>query len=252
MSRGWPTMRHAWTIARRELADVRHDRGTLVTAAFFVLVMPLILVFTSIRPAAHEVERAAAPDARRALSLLLPVFMMQVGFLPLFVGVNVAATAFAGERENGTLEPLVATPVASEAIFAGKLMAAAIPAFGASLMAQVIYLVGVLLLAGESALREMPRNLTLAMGLLVFLTLFVLLGVELIVASRVATVRAAQQYGALISLPIFFGAMFWAFKIRDLGVALITATMVGSAVAAAVALLIGAKTWRREAVVARL
>ncbi len=245
-------LRHAGTIAARELLDVRRDRGTLITVAFFVLAMPVVLVLTSIRPAAQELAKTGNADAREALGLLLPVFMMQVGFMPLFVGVNVAATAFAGERENNTLGPLIATPIAAEAIFVGKLIAAAVPALAASLIAQGAYLASAAIFAGRDVLREMPVGLALVMGLLVVLSLVVLLGVELIVASRVATVRAAQQYGALVSLPLFFGVLFWAFKIRDLGAPLIAATMVLAAVAGVAALFVGAKTWRRDEVIARL
>ena len=245
-------LRHAGTIAARELLDLRRDRGTLITLAFFVLLMPLVLVVSSIRPAANELARSGDADAREALGLLLPVFMMQVGFMPLFVGVNVAATAFAGERENNTLGPLIATPIAAEAIFVGKLVAAAVPALVASLVAQGAYLAAAAIFAGSDVLGEMPVGLALVMGLLVVLSLVVLLGVELIVASRVTTVKAAQQYGALVSLPLFFLVLFWAFKIRDLGTPLITATMIGVAIAGAVALYVGAKTWRRDEVMARL
>ncbi len=52
-------LQHAGTIAARELLDVRRDRGTLMTVAFFVLAMPVVLVLTSIRPAARSWRKPA-------------------------------------------------------------------------------------------------------------------------------------------------------------------------------------------------
>jgi ABC-2 type transport system permease protein len=248
------SLRHAWTIAARELGDAVRDRGTMATGAFFVIVMPIILVVLSIRPIANEAAGTGpdALDAADALEALIPVFLMQVGLLPLFIGVNVIATAFAGERETGTLGPLVATPVSTEAIFVGKLIAAAIPAFVAAVAAMLAYLGAIVLVTGTDTLDYLDVGDSLALALLVFLSLFVLLGLELIVASRVATVRAAQQYGALAGLPLFFGLMFWAFKVRDFGPVLIAATMIAAALAATLALIAGAKTWRREEAIARI
>src|SRR5258708_39422811 len=40
----------------------------------------------------------------------------------------VAADSFAGEKERGTIEPLLATPIRNRELFAGKLTSAVVPA----------------------------------------------------------------------------------------------------------------------------
>ena len=54
----------------------------------------------------------------------LPMFLV----LPIFLPILLAAQSIGGERERRTLEPLLATPVATSSIILGKSLAALLPA----------------------------------------------------------------------------------------------------------------------------
>jgi sodium transport system permease protein len=74
-------------------------------------------------PLAIEEEDLATPQSRAAMVLsILPYFLV----LAIFIGgMSVAIDATAGERERGSLEPLLVNPVPRSALVLGKIGAAA-------------------------------------------------------------------------------------------------------------------------------
>ena len=111
-------------VAGRELRDLWiGGRGLLLAFAFSVL-LSAITYLGATNEALNFLER------REAVNLTLQVAVGVGALLALLA----AADAISGERERGTLESLLLTPVAREGLVAGKLVAALSLWFGALLL----------------------------------------------------------------------------------------------------------------------
>lgn len=110
-----PAGRSGWlVVAGQEVQDLwKSGRGPLLLFCFSVL-LSAVTYLASTNQALNFLER------REAVNLLLQ-FAVAVGVL---VTLIVSADGISGERERGTLESLLVTPVSRRGIIAGKLIAA--------------------------------------------------------------------------------------------------------------------------------
>src|SRR5688572_31291392 len=98
-------------VASQECADLwRSGRGPLLLFLFSILLSG-VTYLTSTNQALNFLEQ------REAVNLVVQL-AVAVGVLAALI---VSADAISGERERGTLESLLLTPVARRAIIAGKL-----------------------------------------------------------------------------------------------------------------------------------
>jgi ABC-type Na+ efflux pump permease subunit len=114
-----------------------------------------------------------------------------------------AAYSAVGEREQGTLEPLLTTPLRREELLLGKALGVVVPAVGiAYLLFGLIERCAKLFASNAavvSALRQGPHILAeiLFAPLLAGWSIWVGIGIS----ARASDVRVAQQLGTLSSLP---------------------------------------------------
>ncbi len=142
--------------------------------------------------------------SRGVLIFEIPLFMMP----PLFIfnlfmgGVYLAVNATSGERERGSLEPLLINPVSRWALMLGKFLAALF--FTA--MAVVVQLTAFKLIftfvggdaqAFENTLRPMAL---LAMFFMALPLMMVAVGVQLMIATVTRSFKEAQTYFGLLPL----------------------------------------------------
>ena len=104
----------------KELAEFRRNRLIVATAA----VLPVLFLVSptvSILSMKAQVLTAALPR-RVETSLFLPLL------IPVFVPALLSAYAVVGERDQGTLEPVLTTPVSRAELLIGKAVAIFLPA----------------------------------------------------------------------------------------------------------------------------
>jgi ABC-2 type transport system permease protein len=101
-------------VARQELRDLWIGGRGLVLAFAFSVLLSAITYLAATNQALNFLER------REAVNLTLQVAVGVGALLALLA----AADAISGERERGTLESLLLTPVAREGLVGGKLLAA--------------------------------------------------------------------------------------------------------------------------------
>lgn len=191
MSFSW---RRVGAILRKELRDYRRNRfviSTMTTVPIVFIIAPMIQLLVAN-------ARADTPnlDSHVGLSLL---YMLVI---PAIVPSTLAAYSVVGEREQGTLEPILTTPVLREEFLVGKALAAFLPALVISYVVFGIFL-------GAAAVFAHPVVVTAIYAgphlLIQFLFTPLLAGwaiwVGIAVSARSSDVRAAQQLGALASLP---------------------------------------------------
>ena len=191
-------MSFSWTrvgaILQKELRDYRRNRFVIYTMSFLPLVFiaaPMVQIF-AIKVAATS----ALFDAHIGISLL---YML---ILPAIIPSVLSAYSVVGEREQGTLEPVLTTPIHPDEFLIGKALAAFLPTV---VVAYVIF--GIFL--GATAAFAHPavasaifeRNHLLVQLLFTPLVAGWSIWAGIAISTRMSDVRAAQQLTVLASLP---------------------------------------------------
>lgn len=243
----------AWLIARRGALESLRDRSTMVANTFFALVIPALLAVLVVRPQAAQAAQAAhaAGGKEAALGTAMAAYLLVVGLLPSSGSVGIAAGVFAGEKEQGNLAPLLATPASNVAIFAGKVLGAVLPALLYAMVAELVYLGVVALTSGADKLRLLPPALSLAMLACVPAVAVLGAAVASLISSRVRTYNGAQVLTSLALLPIMAALFSLAFMMREWGAPALLAAVASLLLLDALLIALGAATWRREEVMAQ-
>ena len=214
-------------IVAKELREFRRNRSMVVGMAIIPLifsVQPLVAVFTL---------TSSASEPLRHEHVLL--YMLGI---PALVPSLVASYSVVGEREQGTLEPLLTTPIRREELLLGKALATFVPAgiVAYAVFALFLACVGLFAQPGVAAALIRPSDV---IAQLVFTPLLAgwSIWVAVVISTRANDVRVAQQLSTVASLPSVAVAILIALNVID--VSLLTGV-----VAAAVLLLLNRIGWR--------
>jgi ABC-2 type transport system permease protein len=240
------TLHITWLIARRQIGEALRDRSTLIMSGFF-LAFQTVLVLLSVGPALGDHTQKGLSNA----GVLMAFFLLFVGLLPATPAVGIASGAFAGDKERGSLMPLLVTPASNTAIVAGKVLGAILPALAYAAIGILVYFAEIALLYGPDKLALFPIGFS---GLIVLLIpAIVLFGTALasVISSRVRTFQSAQNYSSLILVVLWLGLGALFFLVGIGGLWAFAGAVIGVYVVAVLLIVLSAATWRREEVMAR-
>jgi uncharacterized membrane protein SpoIIM required for sporulation len=198
----------ALQITRREIRDQLRDWRILTPIIILTLFFPLLMNFTAQRAVAFVADYGANIVAER----LIPFLLMVVGFFPISISLVIALESFAGERERGSLEPLLATPLSDAELYVGKTLASLLVPLGAAYLGILVYLLGLALTIGWRP----PTVLLAQVVLLTGAQALVMVSGAVVVSSQTTSVRAANLLASFIIVPmsqLIIGEsliMFWA------------------------------------------
>jgi ABC-2 type transport system permease protein len=189
-------MSFSWTrvgaILHKELRDYRRNRfviGTMAAVPVLFIILPTI-------------QLIAANTTNKALSLRIGLSLLYLLVIPVMMPSVVCAYSVVGEREQGTLEPVLSTPIRREEFLIAKALAAFVPTLVIAYAVFGIFLALAALFAHPvivSAIFTGPHVLVQ------FLFTPLLAGwaiwVGIAVSTRSTDVRVAQQLSVLCSVP---------------------------------------------------
>lgn len=183
--------RRVAAIVQKELRDYRRNAQVVATMAILpliFLIQPLAVLLATSPSTASEISRAPVLIYMLAVPALVPCFT--------------AAAAVVGERLQGTLEPVLTTPIRSEELLLGKALAALIPSVAVS-YAVFAFFVACLELFTQPGIAAAVIQGPGLLAQLVFTPLVAgwSIWLSMAVSSRVNDGRTAQQLAALASLP---------------------------------------------------
>lgn len=259
-------------ILGKELAEIARNRMALVPVlllALFSIVLPFVIAVVIPQmlgePLGRDpelvrmVERGRNPIARRLITneaavqaFVFQQFLVMQLLIPVTGAMAFAGYSLIGEKQGRTLEPLLATPVTTAELLVGKSLGALLPSLGIAILANVLYLTGIAFLAYPQVLRAIinARSALLVLVLGPVATL-VALQLAVLVSSRVNDPRTAQQFGALLILPLtglfvvqFNGAL-------PLTVPIILSLIAALAVIWLVLVVVGVSLFDRETILTR-
>lgn len=206
-------------------------------------------------PPGVKLDPALAEMSPRELgqTIIGKQFSIMFMMLPIFIPSVIASYAIVGEKRDRTLEPLLATPVRTWELLAGKALASLLPTLIVTMACAVLFAVGIVVLALSPAVAAAVITPGWALFLLLDIPFLALFGIALIVlvSSRVNDPRSAQQISAVLVVPIMalvFGNISGALLLSPI-VALAGAVLLAGL--AAVALRFAARMFEREAILIR-
>ena len=181
-------------VIRKELAEFGRNRFILTTTAVFPIVF--LVSPTAQILAIKDTALSTVLENRVETGLFLPLL------IPVFVPAILSAYAVVGEREQGTLEPVLTTPISRVEFLLGKAAAIFAPAIGISYLMFGVF-VAITQFAATPAVATAVLHAPQLPAALVFIPLLAAwaIWVGLAISARATDTRVAQQLSILASLP---------------------------------------------------
>lgn len=183
-----------WLVARRELRDQFRDWRILTPLTVLILSFPFLM---------NEVAREAVGFfARYGTTLiadrLVPFSVLIIGFFPITISLVVALESFVGEKERGTIEPLLSAPLENRHLYFGKLLVGILTPLIASYASIAFYLAMV-----SRQRLQMPDTYTLILLFMLTAAHAVLMvSGAMVISAQSTSVRAANLLASFIIIPV--------------------------------------------------
>ena len=198
----------AWLITRRELTDQMRDWRVLAPMVVLTAFFPYLMTVAA-QTAINYINQYGGTALIG--TRVLPFLILVVGFFPVTVSLVVALEAFVGEKERGTIEPLLTSPLADWQLYLGKLMAGTIVPLTVSYVGISLYMFGL-----WRQHIPWPAFDFIAQTLaLTAVQTVLMVSAAIVISTQSTTVRAANLLASFIVIPIALliqgesALMFW-------------------------------------------
>ncbi len=183
-----------WLVAQRELRDQFRDWRILTPLIVLTLSFPFLM-----NQVAHE---AVGFFSRYGTTLiadrLVPFSVLIIGFFPITISLVVALESFVGEKERGTIEPLLSAPMQNWHLYFGKLLIGILTPLVASYASIAFYLAMV-----SHQRLQMPSVYTLTLLFMLTTAHAVLMvSAAIVISVQSTSVRAANLLASFIIIPV--------------------------------------------------
>jgi ABC-2 type transport system permease protein len=204
----------SWIVTKKDLSVFRKNKYVLYSLLAMPIILGVVLPIIFIFALNSEITSAALTHDQvlAAVNQIVNVATMYFVLIPAILPSIIASYSFVGEKIEKSLEPLLATPTTDGELLLGKSLASFIPCMvvtyvGAAISAVIIDFWS--LTSPQISSLVIP-NLYWALVIGAIAPLACIMSVEanIIVSSRVNDIRAAQQLGGLVVLPLIFVVIF--------------------------------------------
>jgi len=212
-------MKHILTIIRKEWSEVFKNRWVIATMTLVPLLftaLPLVMLATTGNTSpTGGAEMSGLPgdlsascpgmNAEECIQVyVLNQFMLLFMIMPLMIPTTIAAYSIVGEKTTRSLEPLLATPISTVELLAGKGLAAVIPGILISYGAFGIFVLGSSLLGLSPAVMGYILSPTWLLGILALGPILSVISAifAIYISSRVSDPRVAEQLSGMVVMPL--------------------------------------------------
>lgn len=187
----------SWIVASKDFSVFRKNKYIF----YSIVAMPLL--FGLVFPLAMLMFLPADTQTS-VITMILNMLNMYFAIIAAILPTVIASYSFVGEKVEKSLEPLLATPTTDSELLFGKSIAAFLPCMAATYVGAACYLaVANTWSYMNLGIFVLPNlNWGIIVGLVAPLACILSVESNIIVSSRVNDVRAAQQIGGLLVLPI--------------------------------------------------
>ena len=201
-------------VTKKDLSVFRKNRYVLYSLIAMPIILGVVLPIIFIFALNAEITSGALSheQALAAAGQIVDLATMYFVLIPAILPSIIASYSFVGEKIEKSLEPLLATPTTDGELLLGKSLASFIPCMvvtyvGAAISAIIIDAWSVTTSQIGTILIPNPYWL-MVIGVIAPLACIMSVEANIIVSSKVNDIRAAQQLGGLIVLPLVFLVIF--------------------------------------------
>ena len=194
------------SVTRKEARDYRRNRFVIVTMA----IMPIVFSITPMVTLFLVPDSATVAEVKHAVGVM-SLFLLIV---PLVIPPVISAYSVVGERVQGTLEPMLTTPVRPDELLLGKAAAAFVPSVVIAYFVYFVLAISVRIFAApavSAVVWHAPQMLAqiLFTPLLALWSIWVGIGIS----TRASDVRVAQQLATLAGVPLLAFTSLLTFQV---------------------------------------
>jgi ABC-type Na+ efflux pump permease subunit len=192
-----------WIITRKDFDEFRRNRYVFWTLIgmplLFSAMGPLMLLAI---PFSDPSMQGEAGD--QVIDMLLTMILFFLALIPGIVPSIVASYSFVGEKVNRSMEPLLATPTTDGELLLGKSLAAFLPTMVGTYAAFVVNIIAVDIILYPIVGRIYAPDLSWLIVMFFLAPAICIASIEanVLVSSRMRDIRAAQQVGGLVVMPL--------------------------------------------------
>lgn len=254
------------TIIGKEWSEVFKNRLVFFSVAFLPLIFIALPVVTMLATGGMGAEEAGFDEGIPAMDTLcvgltatecgevyfLNLYAFMFMILPVAIPVTIAAYSIVGEKTTRSLEPLLATPITTTELLAGKALAAIIPAVAATWFSFGLFTVIMYFIVSPAAFAYLLDPLW-ALAIFVVGPLLTLLAVciAMMISSRVSDPRVAEQISMLIILPIIVGVVGQSAGVILIDREFVLVVALAIVIIDAVLIYVGVQAFQRETILTR-
>ncbi|MEK6256292.1 MAG: ABC transporter permease, partial [Chloroflexota bacterium] len=187
-------LKPAFMVMRREVQDQMRDWRIIIPIFVLTILFPGLMNFVAER----AVNFVQGYEAELIGERLIPFLLMIVGFFPASFSLIIALESFVGEKERGSIEPLLTSPLSDFQLYLGKLIAVMVPPIVASTIGIGVYLISV-----YRDLGWIPEaELLIQILLLTYVHALVMVSGAVVISTQATSVRAANLLASFIIVPM--------------------------------------------------
>jgi uncharacterized membrane protein SpoIIM required for sporulation len=183
-----------WLVTKRELRDQLRDWRILFPLIVLTLLFPLLM---------NEVARSAVEFVGRyggtlLVDRLVPFSVLIIGFFPITISLVVALESFVGEKERGTIEPLLSTPLKDWHMYVGKLLIGVLTPLLASLLGISLYLI----IVSRQQIQMPELSVMIQLFALTIGHAVLMVSAAIVISVQSTSVKAANLLASFIVIPV--------------------------------------------------
>ena len=185
---------YVWLLSRRELRDQLRDWRIFTPLLVLTIGFPFLMNFV----AYYAVNLTNQYGGDLIVDRLVPFSILTIGFFPITISLLGALESFVGEKERGTIEPLLSLPLADWQLYLGKLIVGIASPLISSFASIGIYI----FMVSRQGL-NMPEPLVfLQLFLLTIAHALLMVSAAIVISVQSTSVKAANLLASFVIIPI--------------------------------------------------
>ncbi len=204
----------AWIVTKKDLSVIRRNRYVFYSLIAMPIILGVVLPLFLTQGITAGANQMTQEELYQTVLQIGNLSAMYFVLIPAVLPSIIASYSIVGEKIEKSLEPLLATPTTDGELLLGKCLASFVPCMAVTYLAALVFVPIIDIWSYNTIGIYLFPNLYWAILTFVITPLGCIMSVlaNVIVSSKVSDIRAAQQLGGIVVLPlilvVIFGAIF--------------------------------------------
>jgi uncharacterized membrane protein SpoIIM required for sporulation/ABC-type transport system involved in multi-copper enzyme maturation permease subunit len=183
-----------WLLAKRELRDQMRDWRILFPLVTLTIGFPFLMNYVAF----YSVNLTNQYGGGLIVDRLVPFSILTIGFFPITISLLGALESFVGEKERGTIEPLLGLPLADWQLYLGKLIVGIMMPLVSSFTSIAIYI----FMVSRQGLDMPAPEIFAQLFLLTIAHALLMVSAAIVISVQSTSVKAANLLASFVIIPI--------------------------------------------------